>query len=318
MTSSSIKLEDFDSVLGAMDVASAIETLRELAKSSLALPDKSIYLQVCSQLALAEAMNQQFAEAHETLDEAEKLLEPEYSLARARILLERGRVYHQFSLFGTQNQDEVLKAQEKADSFFKISFDEANKNHFDYHTVNAAHMLAIIVPSVLDKITWNTRALDLAENTSDQKCKSWIPALLNNLGHNYLAAQQYDKALVIFKKSRVLQEQQGLPAHIRLSTWTIAHTLRLMGNIDEALNLLYGLAHEFEAMIKSNSLDVPQEVLHSTRGMLYEDMAESLLHKAKEASQLAYDDLSKTPWIHLPEYKGRLKRLLEIKNGIPS
>lgn len=300
-----------------MDVPSAIETLKELAQSALALPDKSIYLQICSQVALAQSMNNQFNEAHTTLDQAEKLSNPEHSLAHARLLLERGRLWYQFSLFGTQDQEEALCALEKAFHLFKQSFELSEKNRFDYHTVNAAHMLGIVAQSVVDKITWNSVALDHAEESDDQKTKSWIPALLNNLGHNYLSAQQYDNALVTFKKSRALQEQQGLPAHIRLGTWTIAHTLPLMGNVDEALTLLHELANEFAAMIKNGNLDVPEEVLHSTRGMVYEDIAECLLVKAKQASQLAYDDLAKTPWIKLPEYKGRLERLLEIKDSIP-
>lgn len=57
--------------------------------------DKSIYLQILSQIALAQAMQQKFDIAHQTLDEAEKLLEPQYQLAKIRLLLERGRVYHQ-------------------------------------------------------------------------------------------------------------------------------------------------------------------------------------------------------------------------------
>ena len=40
--------------------------------------DKSIYLQILSQIALAQAMQQKFDIAHQTLDEAERLLEPQY------------------------------------------------------------------------------------------------------------------------------------------------------------------------------------------------------------------------------------------------
>ncbi len=97
------------------------------------LEDKSIYLQILSQIALAQAMQQKFDIAHKTLDEAEASLSPEYPLAQVRILLERGRVFHQ-----SDNIDAALP-------LFKKSYELSARLGFEYHTVNAAHMIAIVL-----------------------------------------------------------------------------------------------------------------------------------------------------------------------------
>ena len=92
--------------------------------------DKSVYLQILSQIALAQAMQQKFDIAHQTLDEAERLLEPQYQLAKIRLLLERGRVYHQ-----SDRLDRAL-------SYFIQSYDLSKLSpEFDFHTVNAALLM---------------------------------------------------------------------------------------------------------------------------------------------------------------------------------
>ena len=75
-------------------------------------------------------MQRKFDITHQTLDEAEKLLEPQYKLVRVRLSLERGRVYHH-----SYRLDQAL-------FFFIWSYDLSKSSHgFDFHTVNAAHMV---------------------------------------------------------------------------------------------------------------------------------------------------------------------------------
>jgi hypothetical protein len=58
--------------------------LFELLPEAEKRADKSVYLQILSQIALAQAMQQKFDIAHQTLDKAERLLEPQYQLAKVR------------------------------------------------------------------------------------------------------------------------------------------------------------------------------------------------------------------------------------------
>lgn len=94
INNNSFKLEDFDQLFteNPFDIEKNLSALLPEAENRA---DKSIYLQILSQIALAQAMQQKFDVAHQTLDEAGRSLEPQYPLAKIRLLLERGRVYHQ-------------------------------------------------------------------------------------------------------------------------------------------------------------------------------------------------------------------------------
>ena len=308
-------LENFDELLGSADPATVEIKFKELLPEAEAQADKSVYLQILSQLALTQAMLKKFDEAHSTLDQAESLLTPAYDLAKVRILLERGRVFHQKSLFGSQDKAERAKDLAQAFSFFKNSYELSKTHHFDYHTANAAHMLAIASEKIQDKILWNERAIECSSASRDQRTRAWISALQNNLGQNYLEAKEYSKALAIFQATLEMKEKEGVPFFIRHAKWTLAHTLRLLDRLDESLEILNLLVKENEDMVKNNKLDVPEQVLSSSRGFLYEDLAEIYMAKAKQAASAAYDDLSKEEWIHLTEYKHRLDRMLEIRGS---
>ena len=65
------KLEDFDKLFVG-DIAEAEKNLRSLLPRAKSLKDKSIYLRILSQIALAQAVQKNFDVAHETLDLAEK------------------------------------------------------------------------------------------------------------------------------------------------------------------------------------------------------------------------------------------------------
>ncbi len=100
------------------------KNLHALLYQAQKLSDKSCYLQIMSQIALAQAMQQKFDIAHKTLDTAERSLEPQHHLAKVRLLLERGRVFHQ--------SDNV----EAALPFFKESYELSVQHSFDFHTIN--------------------------------------------------------------------------------------------------------------------------------------------------------------------------------------
>ncbi len=88
-------------------------------------------------------MQEKFDSAHKTLDQAESMLKPEYKLAQVRITLERGRVFHQSS-----NIELALK-------FFHDAYELSVDYGYDFQTVNAAHMIAIVSNDVMNKIKWN-------------------------------------------------------------------------------------------------------------------------------------------------------------------
>ena len=264
-----------------------------------------MYLQILSQIALAQAMQQKFALAHQTLNQAQRLLEPQYKLAKVRLLLERGRVYHQ-----SDKLDQAL-------SFFIQSYDLAKLSpEFDFHTVNAAHMIAIVEKNVEDKIKWNKRAIRLAENSSDQRCHAWLGPLFNNLAQNYLEAERYSEAKQSFEKCKTLAEERGDQIVIRGAVWGIARSLRSLGQLDTALEMQSVLLKEYEKISKEKVL--PTELIRNQRGVVYEELAEIYLaknnnDKCHEYARLAYDDFSKDSWMKklYPQRIERMQRLSE-------
>lgn len=265
--------------------------------------DKSIYLQILSQIALAQAMQQKFDIAHQTLDEAEKLLEPQYQLAKIRLLLERGRVYHQ-----SDRLDQAL-------SFFIQSYDLSRLSpEFDFHTVNASHMVAIVEKHAEGKIEWNKRAINLAEQTKDERCHTWLGPIYNNLAQNYIEAEKYLEALQSFEKCKAHAEERGDQIVIRGALWGVGRALRGLNKLDQALDVQNDLLKDYEKIAEQGLL--PMELIYVGRGLVYEELAE--IHFAKESDEqtqkyahLAYEDLSKDDWMK-KLYPKRIQRLLEL------
>ncbi|HEX6385768.1 MAG TPA: hypothetical protein VF177_13945, partial [Anaerolineae bacterium] len=66
-------LPDFDQLWDYSQPASTEERFRELLPAAEAAGDDSYLAQLLTQIARAQGLQRQFAAAHETLDEAEKL-----------------------------------------------------------------------------------------------------------------------------------------------------------------------------------------------------------------------------------------------------
>lgn len=292
------KLENFDELWGLGDPVVVEEKLRELLPQAESLKDKSLYIQILSQIALAQALQQKIDDAHKTLDEAEMLLTPEYELAKVRILLERGRVFQQAG-----------KVPEALD-FFKKSFELSEKNKFDYYTINAAHMIAIVVDKTEEKIKWNQLAIHMSEKTKDKKAALWLGPLYNNLGRNYHEEKQYKKALVAFKKALEYRRKEKYAPNIRVAKWSIGQILRLLNRLDEALKIQQALLKEYDAIEKTGNFDMPLEMFKLTRGWVYEELAEIYNDKSKLFAHLAYEDLSNNEMFRKVEPE-RLERLKE-------
>lgn len=298
-------LENFDKLFtgNPVDIEKNMTALLPEAEGR---EDKSIYLQILSQIALAQAMQQNFDLAHQTLNMADGILEPRYELAQIRLLLERGRVYHQ-----SGNTDKALplfiKSYEKA---------KLNKN-FDFHTVNAAHMVAIVAKNVKDKIKWNKLSISLAEKTHDERCQAWLGPIHNNLAQNYIESKNYSEALESFEKCKDYAEERGDPIVIRGASWGIARSLRSLNQLEKALEIQKDLLIQYEDISNKNSL--PIELVRTGRGLVYEELAEIYLaqnnkEQSKKYSLLAYDDLLQDPWMEKlhPERLGRMKELSNL------
>ncbi len=295
-TNSYAALENFEDLF--VGDPSAIEkNMSDLLPQAEILQNKSLYVQILSQIALAQAMQSKFDIAHKTLDTAEAELIPEYKLARVRILLERGRVFHQ-----SDNRDKALL-------LFKESYELSEKERFDFHTVNAAHMIAIVVKNSDEKIQWNNRAIELAQNTEDPRARTWLGALYNNIAQNYIEAERYSEALSAFENSKKYGEARNESIVVRGAKWGIGRALRSLGHLDEALEIQHALLKEYAEITQNEEL--PLEMVVVGRGMVYEELAELYCIAMKNYAARAHQDLSKNLWCKklMSERIAKMKKL---------
>ena len=282
------KLPDFDSLWDYDQPGPTEKKFRELLPAAVDSLDISYLAELLTQIARAEAMQRKFQDAEKTLDRVEKALSKAEQRVSVRYLLERGRV---LTLSG--------KARE-ARPRFQEAFDLALLFKVDLHAMDAAHMMSIAEPE--KALEWNLKALDLAENSADEKVGKWMGGLYNSIGWNYFDRKEYQEALFMFQKALAYWEHQGDSLKTRTAKWSVAKVLRVIDHIEEALQMQRGLFEEYQSEGRRN-------------GYVYEEIAECLLvlgedHEASEWFAAAYAELSKDP--RVAREQNRLNRLKEL------
>ncbi|MBL8810728.1 MAG: hypothetical protein JNM43_11170 [Planctomycetaceae bacterium] len=281
MTVSDVPVDEFDKLFYG-DPKEIEQRLLVVRPQSLTHSDESLTPQIDSQIALVQAMQKRYAEAFETLDRAEKLPGATNPLARVRLLLERGRVFQQ------------AKRMEEAVPWLVASWEISSAHSLDYHTVNAAHMVAIAVGSPAEKIRWNQIALDVADASGDEKAQAWRVVLHNNLAQAFVAAGEFGNGLASFQSCQNLAREQGNVLIERGARWGIARCRRGLGDQATALQIQQELLKEYNE-VESQGL-LPQELLGMARGMVYEELAELDRQNAAMFAKHAISDLGVNDW----------------------
>ena len=291
------KLPDFDSLWDYDHPGASERRFRELLPAALDSRDFLYLTQLLTQIARAEGLQRKFQDAHQTLDRVEKaMLKAEADdKTRVRYLLERGRVFN-----SSGKRDE-------ARPLFLQALELAVKSKDDFNAVDAAHMMAIVETNE-KQLEWNLKALDLAENSADEKARKWRGSLYNNLGWTYFEQKQYEEALLMFEKALEFREQEADPGKIMIAKWCVAKTLRMMDHTEEALEMQRDLFEQYQAAGRKS-------------GYVYEEIAECLTVMGQEQEAqawfaAAYEELSRDP--RLSNEQDRLNRLKELgKVGRP-
>jgi hypothetical protein len=160
------QLIDFDSLWDYGDPAATEQRFRQLLPT-IGAADQSrhiqlLHIQLLTQIARTQGLQRNFDQAHATLDEAERILAGDYTQARIRYLLERGRV------FNSSGQPDAARP------LFLAAWELAGAAGEDFYAIDAAHMLGIVEP-VEAGLAWNLKALDLAETTADARAAlAWL------------------------------------------------------------------------------------------------------------------------------------------------
>jgi len=247
-------------------------------------------LELQTQIARTQGLQQQFDAAHATLDAVEKALGGRPPRVAIRYLLERGRVYNS------------SRQPDRAVPLFRQALDKARAAHEDFLAIDAAHMLGIAAPADA-RLRWNLEALAMTERTHDARSKRWLASLYNNIGWTYHERGEYATALRYFEKALPAWEARGGADNVRLAQWAIARAYRSLGRYDDALAIQRKLA------AGGTETGAPD-------GYVYEELGELLLAKGDPAAARphfarAFELLSADAGLRTgePDRLARLKRL---------
>lgn len=288
-------LPDFDRMWDFQDPAGSEQRFNELLIIAERDGNASYKAQLYSQIARAQGMQGKFDEAHANLNKADKLIKPINTLAQTRILLERGRLYN------SSGKPELSKP------LFMKAIEISKKNQLDVMAIDAIHMMGIM-DKPENQIKWNLQAMDIAEQSEDQRVKGWRGPLYNNMGWSYYDIGDYENAQIMFEKSLDFRESIADQQGIRVAKWTIGHLYRIIDKIDKATAIQLALEEEI------NANDLPKD------GFVLEELAELYNIKGeKEISKKyfkeAWEILSTDRWLlaNASERLDRLKMMAETE-----
>jgi tetratricopeptide (TPR) repeat protein len=296
--SKKVKMSDFPELHTLWDYndpAGTAVRFQELLPAVEASGDRAYHVELLSQMARTHSLRRQFAEAHQLLDEAEVMLTEAMVVPQMRYLLERGRAFRSAGEPG-----QALPLFYQAFALGTVVAPQA-----DYHTIDAAHMIAMAEPGAADQLKWNERALELAEVTPDERAAGWRGSLYNNLGWTYHDMGDCEQALAIFERALTWRQthNQDKPETIRIANWCVGRTFRSLNRLEEALALQQALLAEYKGV-------------GQTDGFVYEEIGECLLalgrgEEARPYFTKAHEELSEVGWLVASEPE-RLARLAEL------
>ena len=280
---------EFDSL---WDYSNPHQTENRFREILLQVPEENVaYLELLTQIARAQGLQQKFDRAHQTLDQVERRLGKYSSRAKVRYLLERGRALNSSG------------HTEEARPLFEQALDMAYELSEDFYAVDALHMLAIVAPPAAS-LDLNLRAIQLAESSHQPKARQWLASLYNNTGWSYHERGQYESALAMFEKAEAARKSQGRLTELRIAQWCVARALRSLGRVEEALSRQMALKEEYEVAGESSD------------GYVFEEIGECLLalNRADESRPYfakAHGVLSQDSRL-VDKEPGRLARLKEL------
>ena len=284
-------LPNLDSLWNYGDPKGTEEKFRSLLEEAKSSGDNSYYAQLLSQIARTQGLQRKFGEAHEILDNVEKMLTDDMVVARIRYYLERGRA------FSSSNHPD------KARPLFMKSYELGKENNEGFFIVDAVHMLGIVDKGE-DSLKWNELAIKTAEESEDKRAKGWLGSLYNNTGWSLHDMKEYERARDYFERNVKWQEERNSKQELFIAKWCVAHTYRMLNKIEDALKIQLDLLKEMEEK------NIDQD------GFVYEEIGECLLlldkgDDSKEYFKKAYELLLKDDWFVSNE-KGRLERIKEL------
>jgi tetratricopeptide (TPR) repeat protein len=283
-------LPDFDKLWNYSNPAATEQKFRAVLSETEKSTDRTYRMQLLTQIARTHSLRGNFDQANAILDGVEEELKAQGDpKVRVRYLLERGRAIN-----SSGRPAEALPLFVEAARVGR----EAKLPRFE---VDAIHMVAIAESDPQGRIEAGIQGVARAKELNEL---GWLHALYNNLGEEYRAAKQYDKALECFSGIIEVEKELGRPAErYKYARVDEAKMLRMLGRPQESLDKMRQLESE----------------LKEPDGFVSEEIGEALLAtgKADEAKPYlvtAYAKLKDIEWLNQSEPQ-RLERLKTLAVG---
>ncbi|MCS3459781.1 tetratricopeptide repeat protein [Aeromonas sp. BIGb0445] len=284
---------DFMTLWDYQDPATSAMRFQTQLAEAVASGDLPLELELITQLARTHSLRHQFDEAHQLLDAMTPRLTAHTERARLRWLLERGRCFNSAA------------DKEAARPLFEQAWQLALALKEDYLAIDAAHMVAIAAP-LEEQRRWHQLAMALAERSSDEKARGWLPSLYNNQGWTLFELGRLGEARQYQQKCLAWHAQHHNPAKAFIARWSLARLTRAQGLHEQALTELTQLQAQ---MVEAGE---PED------GYLFEELGENALAlsdpAAAEYFARAWFLLSQDPWLkgNAAERLARLKQLAKL------
>jgi tetratricopeptide (TPR) repeat protein len=270
---------DFDGFWEGVDPTTTESTIRSLLPSVTTGDWNSQALENLIQLARALDLQKKPTEAAQVLGQARELLsglsDVQRGQAELRWLIEHGR--HLF----------LAMTPSKAQTPFMQAWTIASQSNNVFFAIEAALMLAIIQPPKFQN-EWLQRALHLAEQSEAPKAKLWLAQLYLMDGWRAYDFRRFDVAYESFQKALDRPREKGEMTDPITIRWCVAHTLRALNRIPEALEIQRELFTELKNIGRPTgyvSLEIAEclQLLQNTE-------------EAKPYFETAYKELSINSW----------------------
>lgn len=188
-----------------------------------------------TQIARTLGLRRQFDAALKELDAIEPALATAGAAPRVHALLERGRTWRSAG------------RPVEAEPLFQRAFEQADRARLEFLAADALHMVALVQPTPETQIAVNRRVVAYAQNAADPRAQRWDAAALNNIGSTLNEAGRHAEALDVLRQAQAAYERQGRTYNVRVARWMVAHTLRRLGRLDEALRMQRALEADWAA-----------------------------------------------------------------------
>lgn len=284
-------LPDFDALWNYGAPLETREKFTALLDEASADVSQAWRLELKTQIARTHSLVGEFKEAHAILDGVEPEITEDMARPRVRYLLERGRA---FNSNGEKDRAKVL---------FVEAFGVGEVAGEDFHTVDAAHMVAIAATDASEANRWNNIGLVLARQSENTRARGWVGSLTNNMGWTAFDGGKLEEALALFEESRNHFLSRDQAGRARIARWSIARVKREQGAIDEAL------AMQLEIRAENETAGEPDGYCFEELGELY--LLRNEPDKAAPQFAAAFRILSQDSWFVNNE-SDRLARLEEL------